>query len=98
MRDVPTPPGGQCRHPGQFRIDLGARKYPFCRPHDGHEQWAVHADDRRGPDVRLRDIAELIQKTGPDSVDHYDLSRLIDVLVTPMGNDLGRVATDIEER
>ena len=55
------------------------------------------ADDRRGPDVRLRDIAELIHKTGPDSVDHYDLSRLIDVLVTPMGNDLGRVATDIEE-
>jgi multidrug efflux pump subunit AcrB len=36
-------------------------------------------------------------KTGPDSVDHYDLSRLIDVLVTPVGNDLGRVAGDIEK-
>ena len=36
-------------------------------------------------------------KTGPDSVDHYDLSRLIDVLVTPVGNDLGRVAKDIEQ-
>ena len=35
-------------------------------------------------------------KTGPDSVDHYDLSRLINVLVTPVGNDLGRVAKDIE--
>ena len=36
-------------------------------------------------------------KTGPDSVDHYDLSRLIDVLVTPLGNDLGKVAHEIEQ-
>ena len=36
-------------------------------------------------------------KTGPDSVDHYDLSRLINVLVTPVGNDLGHVAKDIEQ-
>ena len=55
------------------------------------------ADDRRGPPVLLRDVASLEIKTGPDSVDHYDLSRLIDVLVTPVGNDLGRVARDIEE-
>jgi len=55
------------------------------------------ADDRRGPPVLLRDVASLEIKTGPDSVDHYDLSRLIDVLVTPVGNDLGRVARDIEQ-
>ncbi|MGQ0812419.1 MAG: efflux RND transporter permease subunit [Nitrospiraceae bacterium] len=54
-------------------------------------------DDRRGPPVRLRDVAQLIHSTGPDSVDHYDLSRLIDVLVTITGNDLGRVATQIED-
>lgn len=53
-------------------------------------------DERRGPPVLLRDVASLALKTGPDSVDHYDLSRLIDVLVTPMGNDLGRVAGEIE--
>ena len=53
-------------------------------------------DDRRGPPVRLRDLAQIIHQTGPDSVDHYDLSRLIDVLVTPVGNDLGRVAAEIE--
>src|SRR5574341_1132153 len=53
-------------------------------------------DGQRGPTVLLRDLATLAQATGPDSVDHYDLSRLIDVLVTPMGNDLGRVAADIE--
>ena len=53
--------------------------------------------DRQGPSVRLRDVAELIHKTGPDSVDHYDLSRLIDVLVTITGNDLGRVAAKIED-
>lgn len=54
-------------------------------------------DQERGPLVRLRDVATLEQRTGPDSVDHYDLSRLIDVLVTPVGNDLGRVASHIEE-
>ncbi len=54
-------------------------------------------DDRRGPPVLLRDVASLEMKTGPDSVDHYDLSRLINVLVTPVGNDLGHVATDIEQ-
>lgn len=54
------------------------------------------ADERRGPPVLLRDVATLNMKTGPDSVDHYDLSRLINVLVTPVGNDLGHVAKDIE--
>jgi multidrug efflux pump subunit AcrB len=53
-------------------------------------------DDRRGPPVLLRDVASLEIKTGPDSVDHYDLSRLIDVLVTPVGNNLGQVAREIE--
>jgi multidrug efflux pump subunit AcrB len=55
------------------------------------------SESQQGPPVRLRDVAELIHKTGPDSVDHYDLSRLIDVLVTITGNDLGRVAARIEE-
>ena len=54
-------------------------------------------DERRGPPVLLRDVAALSFKTGPDSVDHYDLSRLIDVLITPVGNDLGHVAKDIEQ-
>jgi multidrug efflux pump subunit AcrB len=54
-------------------------------------------DDRRGPPVMLRDVASLKFKTGPDSIDHYDLSRLINVLVTPVGNDLGHVAKDIEK-
>lgn len=53
-------------------------------------------EERRGPPMLLRDVAELRYRTGPDSVDHYDLSRLIDVLVTPVGNDLGRVAREIE--
>ena len=56
----------------------------------------AQGDERRGPPVLLRDVADLKLKTGPDSVDHYDLSRLINVLVTPVGNDLGRVAEEIE--
>jgi len=54
-------------------------------------------DERRGPPLRLRDVADLVYRTGPDSVDHYDLSRLQDVLVTITGNDLGRVAAQIED-
>ncbi|MFO0705543.1 MAG: efflux RND transporter permease subunit [Nitrospira sp.] len=54
-------------------------------------------DERRSQPVLLRDVASLDMKTGPDSVDHYDLSRLINVLVTPVGNDLGRVAGEIEK-
>lgn len=56
----------------------------------------AQGDERRGPPVLLRDVADLRIKTGPDSVDHYDISRLINVLVTPVGNDLGRVAKEIE--
>jgi multidrug efflux pump subunit AcrB len=71
---------------------------PFAgRNMDLSNGFYASGDERRGPPVLLRDMATLDMKTGPDSVDHYDLSRLIDVLVTPVGNDLGRVAGEIEQ-
>ncbi len=71
---------------------------PFAgRNMDLSNGFYASGDERRGPPVLLRDMATLDMKTGPDSVDHYDLSRLIDVLVTPVGNDLGRVASEIEQ-
>jgi len=94
---VPLLPAASVAIPGSSGSTLALENTPFAGRTMGMNSGLFTADDRRGPDVRLRDIAELIHKTGPDSVDHYDLSRLIDVLVTPMGNDLGRVATDIEE-
>jgi multidrug efflux pump subunit AcrB len=71
---------------------------PFAgRTLDLSNGFYASGDERHGPPVLLRDVATLELKTGPDSVDHYDLSRLIDVLVTPVGNDLGRVAGEIEK-
>ena len=94
---VPLLPSASVAIPGSVGSTVALGNTPFAGRSVGMNGGAFSQDDRRGPNVRLRDVAELIQKTGPDSVDHYDLSRLIDVLVTPVGNDLGRVATDIEE-
>jgi len=47
--------------------------------------------------VLLRDLMEVTRKTGPETVDHYNLQRTMDVLVNVPGNDLGRVAAQIEE-
>jgi multidrug efflux pump subunit AcrB len=77
---------------------LGLSNTPFASQSLGLSGgYYNQSEDRQGPPVRLRDVAELIHLTGPDSVDHYDLSRLNNVLVTITGNDLGRVAAKIEE-
>jgi multidrug efflux pump subunit AcrB len=77
---------------------LALQNTPFAgRQMEMSSGFYAQGDERRGPPVLLRDVADLELKTGPDSVDHYDLSRLLNVLVTPVGNDLGRVAKDIEQ-
>ncbi|MEP6935631.1 MAG: efflux RND transporter permease subunit, partial [Nitrospirota bacterium] len=47
--------------------------------------------------VLLRDVAEVERRVGPETVDHYNLQRSIDVLVSVKGNDLGRVAKQVEK-
>lgn len=47
--------------------------------------------------VLLRDLVRVSRKTGPETVDHYNLQRTMDVLVGVLGNDLGRVAGLVEE-
>jgi multidrug efflux pump subunit AcrB len=47
--------------------------------------------------VLLRDLVDVSRQTGPETVDHYNLQRTIDVLVSVPGNDLGRVAGQVEE-
>ena len=82
---------------GMLGSTLALQNTPFAgRQMEITSGYYASSDDRRGPPVMLRDVATLKFKTGPDSVDHYDLSRLINVLVTPVGNDLGRVIKDIE--
>ncbi len=50
-----------------------------------------------GVTVLLRDLVEVVRKTGPETVDHHNLQRTMDVLVNVPGNDLGRVAGHIEQ-
>ena len=47
--------------------------------------------------VLLRDLVDVSRKTGPETVDHYNLQRTMDVLVSVPGNDLGRVVSEVEE-
>jgi multidrug efflux pump subunit AcrB len=47
--------------------------------------------------VLLRDLVEVTRQTGPETVDHYNLQRTLDVLVNVPGNDLGRVAGHVEQ-
>ncbi len=94
---VPLLPSASIVTPGMTGASLALENTPFAGRTANVGPRFFGADDTRGPEVRLRDVAELVHKTGPDSVDHYDLSRLINVLITPVGNDLGRVAGQIED-
>jgi multidrug efflux pump subunit AcrB len=49
-----------------------------------------------GTPVLLRDVVDVVRSTGPETVDHYDLQRSMDVLVDVPGNDLGGVAGLVE--
>ncbi|HXF92706.1 MAG TPA: efflux RND transporter permease subunit [Nitrospiraceae bacterium] len=48
------------------------------------------------PPVLLRDLVQVNRRTGPETVDHYNLQRTMDVLVGVAGNDLGRVTQAVE--
>ena len=53
--------------------------------------------DGTTPPVLLRDLVDVVRKTGPETVDHYNLQRTMDVLISVPGNDLGHVAAKIRE-
>jgi multidrug efflux pump subunit AcrB len=53
----------------------------------------------RGPTLSqattLDTVAKLTKITTPTEIDHYQIQRVIDVYVTPSGEDLGRIASQI---
>ena len=53
--------------------------------------------DGARPTVLLRDLVDVVRKTGPETVDHYNLLRTMDVLVSVPLNDLGHVAALIQD-
>ena len=52
----------------------------------------------RGPAVLFKDVVEVVRKTGPEEIAHFNLQPTMDVLANFPGNDLGRVAREIERR
>ncbi|MDR1989193.1 MAG: efflux RND transporter permease subunit [Acidobacteriaceae bacterium] len=55
----------------------------------------------RGPQVKvpttLDSVVKLERLQSPTEVDHYQIQRVVDVYVTPAGEDLGKVATAIRK-
>jgi multidrug efflux pump subunit AcrB len=49
-----------------------------------------------GSPIVLRDLVDVVRKVGPETVDHFNLQRTMDVLIGVPGNDLGHVASQIE--
>jgi multidrug efflux pump subunit AcrB len=56
------------------------------------------ASDGVGLPMLLRDLVIIDRKVGPETVDHYNLQRTMDVLVSVAGNDLGHVAASIQKK
>jgi multidrug efflux pump subunit AcrB len=48
--------------------------------------------------VFLKDVVTMERRTGPETIDHYDLQRTADVMFGVAGNDLGAVARAVEEK
>jgi multidrug efflux pump subunit AcrB len=48
--------------------------------------------------VFLKDVVEMERRTGPETIDHFNLQRTMDVMAGVVGNDLGRVAKTIGTR
>jgi multidrug efflux pump subunit AcrB len=54
-------------------------------------------DSQRLP-VLLKDVVTVERKTGPETIDHHDLQRTMDVMFGVVGNDLGAVAGRVEDK
>jgi multidrug efflux pump subunit AcrB len=50
-----------------------------------------------GAPVVLRELVDVVRKVGPETVDHFNLQRTMDVLISVPGNDLGHIASQIEQ-
>src|SRR5438445_3258028 len=48
--------------------------------------------------VFLKDVIEMERRTGPETIDHFNLQRTMDVMFGVVGNDLGSVARMVEKR
>jgi len=56
----------------------------------------LHGPNVKGP-TTLDSVARISEMRSPNEVDHYQIRRVMDIYVAPNGEDLGRLATAIED-
>ncbi len=56
------------------------------------------ADDAHEQSISLRNVATLVPEKYPSEADHYNIQRVVDVLVQPATSDLGGTENSIESR
>jgi hydrophobic/amphiphilic exporter-1 (mainly G- bacteria), HAE1 family len=66
------------------------------RPGDTQSAWVCNAGQGR-PITVLNNVVNVKQIQTPTEVDHYQIQRVIDIYVTPAGEDLGRVTSAIRD-
>jgi multidrug efflux pump subunit AcrB len=66
------------------------------RPGEGHPAWTCTSGQSR-PTTVLNSVVNVKQIQTPTEVDHYQIQRVVDVYVTPAGEDLGRVTGAIRK-
>jgi HAE1 family hydrophobic/amphiphilic exporter-1 len=72
-------------------------QYPETQINNFHDLKAIPIRGPKIPDsTRLDAISSIQRATSPNEVDHYGLRRVIDVYVQPVGEDLGRIAKQID--
>jgi multidrug efflux pump subunit AcrB len=54
--------------------------------------------EARRESIFLKDLVKVERRRGPETIDHYDLQRSMDVMFGVAGNDLGSVARLVERR
>ncbi|HEY6338135.1 MAG TPA: efflux RND transporter permease subunit [Candidatus Sulfotelmatobacter sp.] len=62
---------------------------------NGQPAWACGGEGR--PTTVLNNVVSVKQVQTPTEVDHYQIQRVVDIYVTPVGEDLGRVTGSIRD-
>ena len=57
---------------------------------------APDPNNERKDTVLLRDVANIVRERNPAEADHYNIQRVVDVLVAPKGDDLGGTQDDVQ--
>ena len=65
------------------------------QPGTGHSSWACLGQGR--PTTVLKNVVDVKQVLTPTEVDHYQIQRAVDIFVTPNGEDLQRVTSNIRD-